>query len=92
MFQPPLLEESINPLSHLCLEGPVQVIQTSKTVDVNPINSIEVSFLMPYVELLDDFMFERSLKWSLLKCCVVGFIMAALKRFLHLGIIINFTI
>jgi hypothetical protein len=52
--QPPVLEENISLLSNLCLEGTVQVIQTSRTVDVDPRNIIEVSFVIPYIQLLDD--------------------------------------
>jgi hypothetical protein len=53
IFQPLLPEGNINPLSHSRLEGTVQVIQTSKNNGVDPIDIIEVSFVIPYVELLD---------------------------------------
>ena len=54
IFQPPVPEENISALSNSRLEGTVQVIQTSRTVDVDPRNIIEVSFMIPYVKLLDD--------------------------------------
>jgi hypothetical protein len=58
IFQPLLPEGNSNPLmSHMHMEGTVQVIQTSRTVDVDPIDMVEVSFLIPYVELLDDSQF-----------------------------------
>jgi hypothetical protein len=57
IFQPLLPEGNINPLSHSRLEGTVQVIQTSKNNGVDPIDMVEVSFLIPYVELLDDSQF-----------------------------------
>jgi hypothetical protein len=54
IFQPPAPEDNIASLSHSYLEGTVQLIQTSRTVDVDPRNIIEVSFVISYVKLLDD--------------------------------------
>jgi hypothetical protein len=53
IFQPPALQDNIASLSHSYLEGTVQVVQTVKTVDVDPRNILEVSFVIPYVQLSD---------------------------------------
>jgi hypothetical protein len=51
---PPVLEDNIASLSHSFLEGTVQVVQTSRTVHLDPRDILEVSFVIPYVELSDD--------------------------------------
>jgi hypothetical protein len=54
LFQPPSTEDNIPSLNLSCLTETVQVVQTTYIVDVHPANIVEVSFVIPYPQLLDD--------------------------------------
>ena len=54
LFQPPSTEDNIPSLNLSCLTETVQVVQTTYIVDVPPANIVEVSFVIPYPQLLDD--------------------------------------
>jgi hypothetical protein len=54
VFQPPALKDNIPPLNLSCLAETVQVIQTMTIVHIEPSHILEVSFVIPYLQLLDD--------------------------------------
>ncbi len=54
LFRPPLPEDNIALLTYSRLQDTIQVIQTTKIVDIDADAIFEVSFVIPYVQLLDD--------------------------------------
>ena len=54
LFRPPLPEDNIALLTYSRLQDTIQVIQTTKIVDIDADDIFEVSFVIPYVQLLDD--------------------------------------
>ena len=54
IFRPPLPEENINSLAISCLFELVQVVQTTEVAEVRPSQIIDVSFVIPYMTILDD--------------------------------------
>ena len=54
IFQPPSSEDLIPSLNHSCLFDMIQVLQTTKIVRVDPCDIVEVGFVIPYVQILDD--------------------------------------
>jgi hypothetical protein len=47
-------DTSIPSLTASCFTGTIQVVQTTEMIYVNPASILEVSFVFPYVKLLDD--------------------------------------
>jgi len=54
VFQPIALEDNIPPLNSSCLAEAIQVIQTTTIVYIEASHILEVSFVIPYPQLLDD--------------------------------------
>jgi len=54
IFQPPSSEDLIPSLNHSCLFETIQVLQTTEIVRVEPCDIVEVGFVIPYVQILDD--------------------------------------
>jgi hypothetical protein len=54
IFQPPSSKDLIPSLNHSCLFETIQVLQTTKIVRVDPCDIVEVRFVIPYVQILDD--------------------------------------
>lgn len=54
VFRPPLPEDNIPLLTYSRLQDTVQVIQTTDTIDIDPAAIVAVSFVIPYMQILDD--------------------------------------
>jgi hypothetical protein len=55
LFQPSVSEDNIPLLNLSCLTETVQVIETTIIVHVHPANILEVLFVIPYVQFLEDY-------------------------------------